>query len=341
MNRIKLLFQIMLLHGLWWLTTVSSEAAPFLVADRNPLVVGTLDVLSDAPPPSNGASVFDFNLNVSNTLNRQGARGGDEFLLLDEETVDLELHWRRRFREQWLFGLSLPWISRGGGRLDRFLSEYHQTLGLPNGERPSQPDNRFLIQYDRKGETRLLLERPVSGFGDPSLLAGRITRDDANASRVWYARLRLPVGEDSQLLGAGQASLAGWLSTVWRPGNDWSWSTDVGALWQPGGRETPLGARRAGVAFGAAALTWRIRPAFRLSSQLDWRSRVFRDGRLKLLGSATLLTLGGQWRIYPGAWLVVAVTEDIQVSASPDVNLQVGLKLRPEQALWATGAIGR
>ncbi len=302
-------------------------AAPFLVSDQNPLLAGVTPALPDIPPPP-GESLLDLNLNVSNTLNRQGSPDGDEFLLLDEETVDFELHWRRRVDERWLLGVSVPWISRGGGRLDRFLSEYHRTLGLPNGDRSSQPDDRFLIRYQRRDGESLLLERPVSGFGDPSLLAGYLLREDERLVRAGYVRLGLPAGEEARLLGAGEPSLSGWLSSAWRPGATCSWTTDMGGLWFPGDRRGPAGERRVGAAFLSAALNRRIGPNLRLSSQLDWRSRIQREGRLKWLGSATLLTLGGQWRFHPGFWLVVAVTEDVQVSASPDVSLQFGLRMR-------------
>jgi len=43
--------------------------------------------------------------------------------------------------------LSIPVMRPLAGVLDPFLSNYHRTLGFPNGGREFRPDNRFVYRY--------------------------------------------------------------------------------------------------------------------------------------------------------------------------------------------------
>ncbi len=302
----------------------SATAAPFQVRDQNPLIAGALPAFPQAFVPAPGHHHFSLDSTLSNTFNRQGHPGQSESLLVDGETAVTTIRWLAGVAPGWALGIDLPWYQHSGGRLDDFIDSYHHALGLPNGNRGSAQHNRLTIQHDSPGKLGFRLTRSRSGWGDVSIRLARALERSHERAATAGLRLQLPSGDGQHLLGSGQPTLSGWLASVWQPMDRWAFSADFGVV----STQAPVGAAgrwRRFLWLGAGALSWRATPALQFAAQLDIHGPVARGSRLRMLGSAALLTLGGTLQLTSATRLVIAVTEDIQVSASPDVALQIGL----------------
>jgi long-subunit fatty acid transport protein len=76
---------------------------------------------------------------------------------------------------------------------------------------------------------------------------------------------------------------------------------------------------------GALTFDYRFSPALALTLQFDGHTAAFSDSHLPLLGSAWIMTLGGEYRWRSHWYLQLGVSEDIKVEASPDVNFVLGV----------------
>jgi hypothetical protein len=63
-----------------------------------------------------------------------------------------------------------------------------------------------------------------------------------------------------------------------------------------------------------------------LTLQLDAHSATFADAGLDMMGSAYILSFGGEYAFPTGWRLQFGVAEDIKVEASPDVSFLVRVK---------------
>ncbi|MCW8830912.1 MAG: DUF3187 family protein, partial [Gammaproteobacteria bacterium] len=74
------------------------------------------------------------------------------------------------------------------------------------------------------------------------------------------------------------------------------------------------------VMFAHAGIHWQAHETFDLRIQFDGHSRFYSDSRLKLLGSAYNIVFGGRIHVGDCSEFDLAVSEDIQVGATPDVS---------------------
>jgi len=73
-------------------------------------------------------------------------------------------------------------------------------------------------------------------------------------------------------------------------------------------------------------VTWHAWRELDLTAQVDANTAVFDAGLEAMDGEAVLLTLGASYRTH-GAWrFEFAISEDVQIDASPDVVFAFGLR---------------
>ena len=283
-------------------------------------------MLPDAKLPAVGQSLFDFRLNLSNTLNFQGGVGQAESLIIDAETTQIDLQWMKRINRLWLTGLSIPLVHHGRGELDGFIDNYHDALQLPQGDRRRRLQDQFQIFYKYGDEIRLDQRNSVSGIGDVSLLAGYVLDESEARNITVFSRLQLPTGEQRELTGRGKVNIAGWIAAAWKSEAMLAFSADFGLAFSPDS-DTVIGEHQDWIGFGSAAVQWNVNSKLNLVVQLDAHSTIFTDTNVDLLGSAVLMIMGGTLALKPGLNLEISVSEDIQVNASSDVSLQVGFSV--------------
>jgi len=264
---------------------------------------------------------------VSSYTENSNAR---ESIILDGESQRLTLSLRRGFARGWELGAEIPWVRHDRGAFDSFIIKWHDFFGLPQGGRDVAPKNRLLFRYVRDGLTQLELTEPVQGLGDMALdCAWQLSHEESSVrtSMAVGARLKMPTGDPDRLLGSGSTDLALWLAgRAEEAGRDGQYAGyfAIGALAMTRG-DILAGQQRPLAVFGRFGLGWSPGPVIAFKLQLDANSSLYQSSTLQELGPAVVLTVGGTLVLPAALHLDIGVSEDLIVSASPDVGLHVAL----------------
>ncbi len=248
----------------------------------------------------------------------------DETLIFDGETRRVALRYEWGFTDRAVIGIEIPWIKHSGGTLDSFLDDYHDALGLPNGDRPHLPENKIRFQYSHNGVNELNFRDHAEGLGNVSIFGSfpMIAYPEANSSLG--IQINLPTGDPDKLTGSDGASVALWLHETTQVDELWqAWYT-LGGIWMDDGEV--LGARQeSGAGFLNLGFSRLVGASSSLHLQIDAHSKLYADSDMKLLGDSVQLTVGTTTR-FSGGWnLTVNLTEDIDTEASPDVVFNFAL----------------
>lgn len=318
-----------LLAGASLLPAVSA-GEPFLIQNDHP--IGRLYGLptgDDAVPMAlsgfDGRAALDVG---NNSFERY--RGPDE-LVLDGETWVLRFAGRYGWKTGWRVALGVPVVSHQGGGTDSFLEEYHDAMGLPDGNRKRRPADRLEYRYRRNGETPFSLTDSATGLGDIRLsVSAPLARDTAGTRALdAVAGVELPTGDADRLLGSGSwdfslglaacdfASLAKWNLEL-HGGAGLLAMTDGDVL---ADFQEPF------AGYGNLSVGWRLARWLVPRVQIDVHSPLFAGtGMAPLDDWAVELVCGATVRL-PGRFaLDLAVAEDVAVNTAPDVVFHVGLK---------------
>ena len=143
-------------------------AGPFLIQPTTPLpaIIDDGTTIDGFSQPGASPNTLDVG---NNSVEK--SRGPDE-LVLDGETWVLRFAGRYGWKNGWRVGLQVPVVSHQGGGMDSFIEEYHDALGLPNGNRKRRPADRLEYRYRRGGETLFSQTDSATGLGDVRLAAG-------------------------------------------------------------------------------------------------------------------------------------------------------------------------
>lgn len=311
----------------------SAEAGPQSVKplysfNQSPLIqIYGLPALGESRVLSPDESTISLHLQMANHFT--GATTSSEILSLDGETRRLTLVWRQGLpgNSEWSF--ELPYVSHGGGSLDASIEEFHDIFGMPQNGRTDLARNRIDYRYSRQGVNLVNLARAVSGAGDMRLLAGKSLDTEkifSGYTAAWRASLKLPTGDDKELLGSGSTDLATWLSiATTRPPDKWNLYGGGGLLLMSEGNVLPAQQRHF-VAFGTLGISQRFFPQLTINAQLDTHSPFYDDTGLRQMGkNAVMGLLGLDWEFEPRKSLMLSVSEDFVVGASPDVAFNMSL----------------
>jgi hypothetical protein len=308
-------------------STEVMAAQPFQIREQNPLTLVYGLPLPGETPTQEKAERFDISLlyTVSNTTNIQ--RSNNDLLVIDGETTVVDLIYRQTLSETLDFSIHLPWISHGGGFLDGFIEGFHDTFGLPNGERSQVEDDQLLFRFVRQGEEILDIDQSQSGIGDLRLgLDYRVSPVMFDGMSL-HAMLKLPTGDSDHLTGSGAADLSLWISGEKRFSTAWEFSAHAGVIFVGEG-DLLADLQRSQVLFVNSALQWQFLPSIQLLAQLDCHSAFYDHPDIDLLGSSTMLTFGGRYQLTPQHSIDLALAEDIEVGSSPDVQFHLGWHYR-------------
>lgn len=316
---------------LLWITLLLSslpglagQAVPFQTRDQSPfsLIYG-LPTPTAANITAPGAFALNLSVNISNTLVVD--RAADEFLTIDGESYETELTAAYGIGDNWTLHVKLPFIAYTPGMLDRPIEKYHDWLGLNQGGRLQTPRDRLLFIYERNGIKRLRLDRREMGPGDIQLMAGRQMYLSPHSTFSLWADLKLPTGDSGNLTGSGAVDVSLWGAGSRMLNQNWQLYGTAGLL-LPGDGDVLPELQEDSVFFGSLGLQWAHWKTVAVKTQLEWHTGFYKNTGARFLGDVLQLTFGPSWEISPDLFFDFAISEDIKVEASPDVNFNFSLR---------------
>lgn len=304
------------------------DTRPLYSFNQSPLVqIYGLPALGAAHVLGPDESRLAIHLQIAN--NFTGSSNQTESLVLDGETHRLSLAWRRGLGNGTEWGFELPYLTHNGGFLDSTIDRWHKTFGLPNGGRDTATQNLIDYRYTRNGADLVRVDHPASGVGDLRLSAAKqLAAPESSGDGIMALRasLKVPTGNDTELLGSGSTDLALWLSAAsTRPPNTWNLYGGGGVLLMSKGDVLPSQQRNQ-VAFGTLGFSRKFFQNVAVNAQLDAHS-PFYDGTgfRQMSAYAAQGLLGLNWEFQPHRYMEFSVSEDVLVDTSPDVVFNLSL----------------
>jgi hypothetical protein len=310
------------------------DITPFNTTNQSPLVqIYGLphDSSADIAPPGKFRISMDQDLSSNYTVKNSQ----HEQITLDGETYRLAFAAHYGVAPRWEVGIEVPYLFHGGGFLDSFVVNWHNTFGLPQGGRDSAPRDRMSYSYSKDGVQKLKVEQSGSGIGDISLTSGyslyENSGDKAHDQLALKAALKLPTGDSASLRGSGGTDFL--LQLCGSTTNFSEWGSlavygSAGALaMSKGDVLSEQHNQLAGV--GTLGIGWGPASWISFKAQINGNTPLYRDSSLAELSKSPLLLITGGAIKFPGEYLLdIGVGEDLVVAAAPDVSFYLGLSKR-------------
>jgi hypothetical protein len=230
--------------------------------------------------------------------------------------------------DRWSWAVDVPLYHQSGGVLDDLVDAWHSAFGLPDGARNYRPEGALEFRLGDAGGQFFELLDSSSGLGDIQVgIARRFGTRDA-----WTLRgtLKLPTGDEDILAGSGATDLT--LTALRMQRAEFAGraaSFYLGAAWIEIGRPTTvefdIEDRALAALFGGAVA---LGQRFGIKGQIDVHSALYASQLEEIGQTAVQATLGGWFRLKNSIDFEFAVSEDLNVSTSPDVVLVFGLSMQ-------------
>jgi hypothetical protein len=295
----------------------TAQAEPFLTRNQNPLLAmyGLPSPLPARLPPPGGGR-FAGVVNWGNTEKEDFST--DDNYTLDAEVLELRLHFEHALGQRFAVHAELPWRKVSGGSLDGLIDDWHGVFGLPGGSRRRLPEDQLLIEFRQGAATLLRYDESTSGIGDiPVALGYPLRASERSALSAWLT-VKAPTGSADDLTGSGAVDVAATLAGQAQLHERWRLFGQASVAWLGEGELLPeLQESFAWTLMGG--LTWNAWRTLDLTAQVEANSRLYDGIGSELDGDAIVITFGGSWRTAGGWRYDVALSEDLQTGASPDV----------------------
>ena len=323
-------FTLLFLSGV--ASAADMEITPFSTANQSPLlhIYGLpRDSGADVVPPG----ALRIGLSMDTSSNYTVISTPREQITLDGETYRMAFTTRFSVTPDFEAGVEIPYYVQGGGFLDGFIVDWHNTFGLPQGGRDTAAKNRINYSYRKDGVQKLRMASSSSGIGDISLTGGfrlyESREADHHDSLSLKGSVKLPTGDSSYLFGSGGTDVSLQLCGAMSNYSEWgslSVYGSVGALAMSRSdvlrdQHKPL----AGV--GTVGLGWGPTSWLSFKAQLNGNTSLYSDSSLdEISKSPVMIIFGGALR-FPGEYLLdIGIAEDLSVNTAPDVSFHLGLR---------------
>ncbi len=327
----SLLSLLFLLCSAGLTSAADMEITPFNTFNLSPVVqIYGLphDTGSDIVQPG----AFRIGLNQDLSSNYTVNNGVHEQITLDGETYRLALTARYGVVARWEAGIEIPYIIQGGGFLDGFIIDWHNTFGLPQGGRTSAPKNRINFSYSKDGVQRLRMDSSGSGIGDIAITGGYSLYDESGTGHhdrvAIKGAVKFPTGDSSYLFGSGSTDFMLQMCGSMNSYSDWG---SLGLFGSAGAlamsrsdvlseMHNPLAAVGT-IGFGWGPASW-----ISFKAQLNANTPLYHGSSLQELSTSPLMAVfGGALRFPDDCLLDIGVAEDFKVGSAPDVSFHLGL----------------
>ncbi len=209
-----------------------------------------------------------------------------------------------------------------GGFFDSAIDKWHVLLGLPRASRPFVENNQYKINYQNQNILFIDLNESTTALGDIQIAIARSLLKDSQRSLSLWSSLKLPTGDTDKLSGNGATDFSTWLALNQQLNQHWLINVNTGIVIL--GKDTFQGIPLTDHAFyGHIMLGWKTSNNINLKIQLQGHTSYYHQSQLKILGGSYFLTLGGSIKMNPCNQLNLAMSQDINVGASPDVSLLI------------------
>ncbi len=251
----------------------------------------------------------------------------NEFLLLDGETVRLEVGLFHQINEQWSMELLIPFIHHSGGKLDAFVDDWHQVFDLPASGRPNAPSDRLLYRYSVDGDRLLDYTLNASGPGDLQMAALYKLGAGFVDKSLLRVGIKLPTGNPDKLFGSGGFDVYADINHRFLLADSkLSLAGMAGMLVMQQSDIFPN--QRTFVAYASTSLSLQANKKITLDLQLLAHTGFFKS-ELKVLADTSLqLVFGGRVGLSESLEMQFAMSEDPVYGTSPDVVFHLGLRNR-------------
>ena len=303
----------------------ASNVIPFSSRDQNPLIA-----IYGQPLPVSAQILksqqteLHISANFSNTINRE--QTANELFFIDIETHRLNLIFDAAIQQGWMLRIQLPLIKHYGGFMDKWIDDYHDLSNLPEGIRPFYSQNQISVYYELNGSTYLDLQQKQSGLGDISLQTAYQAITNKNLALSYWASIKLPTGKSDKLTGSGNSDIALWLASH-KKLNNTLWLYGNAGIVIMGKSDILPDIQKNHALFLTTGLQFHADNNVLLKLQFDNHS-AFYETDTNFLGPVTQLTFGGSIILDDQSEFDIAIAEDIQTSASPDVNFNLSWRKR-------------
>jgi hypothetical protein len=299
-----------------------SFEGPLSVRNHYPIFLHTDQPLLEKAIMENA---FSMRLSHSSTYTVQSSKEWE--INLDMEITEINLGYRRIVKGLFEIGLEIPVIAFNSGFMDGFLSDYHDTFGLPDYGRSRRPQNEFLYEVRRDGET-VIKGRSGIGLGDLRISLKRHVHLSNDFTLSIKGDVELPTGNADK--GYGNGSLDAGISLLLDKGISDVFITywNIGAVF-PGDVKGHRVIDLKNFFYGGAVLEAVIGKKFSMVAQLQGQSSIYPETGISAVDRpAYLITIGGRY-ITERTGLELSLTEDINTSGAPDfiVNLAYNVNL--------------
>ena len=282
--------------------------------------------LRDAAVLPRGAFRAELHSSLANS-HSTSARAG-EAVNLDGETLSLVARTAYGLGAGWDIEAEVSWTRHSPGVLDRWIDDWHDVWGLPEGDRPGAP--RDLIDFAYRGpEGRFALRDTTAGIGRLHLAVTRTLWQGRGHALSARAGAKLGVGKAADLLGGGDdAYVSGHWTRAGRGARSLTWHAQAGLL-RAGASPVLPGIAERSPWFAGVGVEWPAWRRLHLKLQLDTHA-PFADSALKELGEPSmLLTVAGAGSLATRWEVEFGFTEDIAPRTAPDFTPRFGVRYRP------------
>ena len=251
--------------------------------------------------------------------------GADSFILDGEvHKFGAAIEWG--FASRWQASAIVEGINNTAGSLDRIIDRWHETFGLPDGDRPILGRDQFLFQFN-SGELDSVSELTESSSGLADIELG-LSYQWLNTKRLNLAvhlAANIPAGDADDLTGSDDLDVSLSLAASSTRGLGINWHANLGVL--AIGDDEVFGLATESVTwFSSAGLHWQPSERWGWTAQLDGRGKVLESAFQELSDAAFQVAIGGEYSwgsADTGKALQIYFTEDISVNRAADFGIGV------------------